>query len=148
MKKLLVSALFGVFAVACGGSGGDEVATGEGAATARTPEVPNLGADKATRCHGTEPFWGITIDRTSVQYKSADGATRTIETRGAQSAIGTTASFAALYQGKVKEESGRFLNVIITQAGAGGCSDGMSDESFPFNVSVLSGNELLIGCCR
>ncbi|MCA2962235.1 MAG: hypothetical protein IOD12_18430 [Silvanigrellales bacterium] len=102
-------------------------------------------ASKVTSCFGTEPFWGLTIAGKSVAFRTADGLTRTSDTSGARAALGTLTSYVALYQGKVKEEPGRFLNVIVK---AEQCSDGMSDEGFPYSVLVLSGTELYSGCCR
>lgn len=102
-------------------------------------------ASKVTSCVGTEPFWGLTIDAKKVTFRTADGLTRTIDNKGARPAFGHTTGYIALYQGKVKEEAGRFLNAIIREEQ---CSDGMSDEDYPYSVLVLSGTELYAGCCR
>jgi uncharacterized membrane protein len=141
------AAALSLAAVACGKESSDAPVAAD-APEVVTRRPADNGANQATSCHGTEPFWSIAIDAKTVKYEDAGGLKRTIENRGPIAAAGTSAEFAALYQGKTSEDPDRFLNVVITRAGAEGCSDGMSDDVFPFNVSVLSGNELLIGCCR
>jgi uncharacterized membrane protein len=145
---LVLAAALSLVAVACGKESSDAPVAGDAPEVVAQRRPEDKGANHATSCHGTEPFWSIAIDSKSVKYESAGGEKKTIENRGAIAAAGTSPEFAALYQGKTAEDANRFLNVIIQRAGAEGCSDGMSDESFPFSVSVLSGNELLIGCCQ
>jgi uncharacterized membrane protein len=130
-------------AVACGGedaSGGVEVGSGDITAS--------KGADKARSCSGSEPFWKITIDEKSVKWEEPGGATRTIENLGPKGAMNTPTSTLALYQGRTAEDSGRFMNVIIEDAGPTGCSDDSSEVIHPYSVKVLSGTELHIGCCK
>lgn len=147
-RKLLVlaAASIALVTVACGEpSDNVEGSTSNLTGDAVTPQKAQ-GADKVTSCHGTEPFWGVTIDQGKVEFKEADGIqVMTIDNRGAIPAQGSLASFAALYQGRTKEDPNRFLNVIITETGS--CTDGMSDEIFPYAVSVLSGNTHFTGCC-
>ena len=113
-RTLLVLASISLVAVACGGDPPDAIGNETADVTAAT------GADKATSCTGTEPFWGIRIDSKKVTWTSAGGESRTIENTGPRSAIGTTAAFASFYQGRTSEDPNRFLNVIITDAGSGG----------------------------
>lgn len=103
-------------------------------------------ASKVTSCLGTEPFWNLTIDSKKVTFEDfGSESKRTIDNKGARPAFGHTTAYVTLYQGKVKEEPGRFMNVMIR---AEECSDGMSDETYPFSVLVLSGTDLHVGCCR
>jgi uncharacterized membrane protein len=102
-------------------------------------------ASKVKSCSGTEPFWGLKIDAKKIAFENAVGLERSIDNKGARGAIGSRPSYIALYQGKVKEQPGRYLNIIIK---AETCSDGMSDVDHPFSVLVLSGTELYTGCCR
>ncbi|MGL5081562.1 MAG: COG3650 family protein [Microcoleaceae cyanobacterium] len=103
------------------------------------------GAQSVKQCSGTEPFWSLTLDNSQIKFERAGGSIWSIPKTTANSAQGKPADYLALYQGKVREQSGRFLNVIIEQ---GNCSDGMSDNTYPYNVYVLSGRELYRGCCR
>ena len=106
-------------------------------------------ASQVTACHGNEPFWGLELKPSKIVFTKdvvADSSTLTIARPAfAASAEGRSSEYLAMYQGKVKEQPGRYLNVIIEKKE---CSDSMSDESYPFSVLVLSGNTLWSGCCR
>lgn len=141
--SLVFAVTLGLVAVACGGEPAPSNDTG-----ANTADITAAnGADKATSCVGTEPFWSVKIDAKTVQWEW-DGQTRTIENKGPRAAVGMMGSYAALYQGKTSEDPNRFLNVIITDAGEGGCSDGMSDTVYPYTAHVLSGTDFHVGCCK
>lgn len=103
------------------------------------------GANKVRGCHGTEPFWGISIDADRITFEDDDAKT-TIVNLGPVPSRNSTVEFAALYQGSTLEEPAMTMNVIITRAD-GYCSDGMSDEHYPFTVSVVRGGQLFTGCC-
>ena len=102
------------------------------------------GASGVQRCHGNEPFWGLEISKETVTLETADSEKFTILNTGAKPAEGVPAEYISLYQGRTKENSNRFMNVIIKRAE---CSDHMSDDLYPYTVLVLSGNRLLEGCC-
>ena len=78
------------------------------------------------------------------------GQTRTIENRGPQPAVNSSVELASLYQGRTTEDPNRFLNVIIKEAEGGGCSHTAMEEgdTLPYEVTILSGTELLFGCCQ
>ena len=105
-------------------------------------------ASTVTQCHGTEPFWSLTIAADKLEFKSADetGLQMTIANTGARSAAARSAQFISLYQGRTQQNSARFMNVMIKKDA--GCSDGMSDETYPASVLVLSGTTLFEGCCK
>ena len=134
----LVTVTLSLVAVACGGDSSGSVGGNSADITEKK------GANKATSCFGTEPFWGLEITEKTLKWDHGD-VVRTIENKGPKAAIGVTPEFVSLYQGKTLEDPNRFLNVIITE---GDCSDGMSDETHPYSVSVLSGTELHVGCCH
>jgi uncharacterized membrane protein len=106
--------------------------------------LASASAQEVTSCGGTEPFWDLDIGPKQIQLRELGDRTMTMASRPAGTARGYTADFLALYQGKVIEEEGRYMNVMIKRAS---CSDGMSDIDYPFEVLVLSGTELLRGCC-
>lgn len=144
-SKKWVLALLATSAVACGDASSDVAGSDTSNITQGERASAPEGADKVTRAHGTEPFWGLTIDATTVKFELAGDSTMTIDNRGAKPAEGVTAEYAVLYQGRTRENPDRFLNVMITRS-EGGCSDGMSDEIYPYTVSVLSGNSFFTGC--
>lgn len=102
-------------------------------------------ARKVKVCFGTEPFWDIQFTVKKIKFKDIEGNTMTISRHVPRTAVGSSPDFIALYQGKLQEDSQRFMNLIIK---LNKCSDGMSDEVHPFEVFVLSGNTLFHGCCR
>jgi len=107
------------------------------------------GADKVTSCVRTEPFWNISIGKDLITFdNNGTEQVMSIKNTGPKSSIGHMAEYAALYQGRVLEtvQGEKFLNIIIKKSN--GCSDGMSDTVYPFEVSVLSGTSLHLGCCR
>jgi uncharacterized membrane protein len=143
---LLSSFALGIAAVGC--SEPDSVAADSAALTTNDSPVRDgaeMGADSVTHCHGTEPFWAIRIDPNKVTFDAVEASTSMLN-HGPKPAHGFTSTYAALYQGTLIEDPAKVLNVIITAAD-GGCSDGMSDEIYPFTVSVVSGGEFFSGCC-
>ena len=105
------------------------------------------GAAGVSACFGTEPFWSLKLTDKTIQFKLSgdESETKTIAKPTARSASGRSSEWLALFQGQTKEKAGRFLNVLVKQAE---CSDGMSDELYPYSVEVLSGTSLYTGCCR
>ena len=104
-------------------------------------------AQRVQNCHGTEPFWGLTLTSSKIVLANDIGQAQTqtiVRPKVPGSAQGTSSEYVALYQGKILEKKGSYLNIIIKNEQ---CSDGMSDEIYPFSVSILSGTTLLIGCC-
>lgn len=104
-------------------------------------------ARKVNSCFGTEPFWDLEITNKVVQFKDAgNNIMMTILRVPPSGAEGTNEDYIAMYQGKTIDNPNKFLNVIII--GDAGCSDGMSEEKYPFFSLVLSGKKLYRGCCR
>jgi uncharacterized membrane protein len=102
------------------------------------------GADTVTRCLGTEPFWNLDIGASKIKFSTFEPSAMTIAKPAVATARGASASYIALYQGRLIEDSSRFMNVIIKDET---CSDGMSDTIYNYSVLVLSGKTLYSGCC-
>ncbi|MES2768341.1 MAG: hypothetical protein V4596_04280 [Bdellovibrionota bacterium] len=94
----------------------------------------------ALECHGTEPFWGATLteDNLSLQTVDIEGVTETKITKVA-GAAGMVEEFLQVYS----NEDGPVAVVRKTDS----CSNGMSDETFPQEIIILSGDTNLYGCC-
>lgn len=104
-------------------------------------------ARKVNSCFGTEPFWDLEMTNKVVQFKDAgNNIVMTIPRVPPSGAEGTNEDYIAMYQGKTIDNPNKFLNVIII--GDAGCSDGMSEEKYPFFALVLSGKKLYRGCCK
>lgn len=103
-------------------------------------------ATRVAKCFGTEPFWSLTLDGKTIKFKNLGTETSmSINQNTPKAAHGRRAEYLAMYQGRTLESPSRFLNVIIRNQE---CSDGMSDETYPYSVLVLSGTDLFDGCCR
>jgi uncharacterized membrane protein len=116
------------------------------ATAATTAQAGNADATTARQCHGTEPFWSLTLDGKTIKFENlGTESSLSINQPNPKSAHGRSAEYLAMYQGRTLETPTRFLNVIVRSES---CSDGMSDDTYPYSVLVLSGNDLFDGCCR
>ena len=93
-------------------------------------------------CHGTEPFWGLTLDGNAARLTRPEAAQRHEGLRILQPAgAGPSAHRALVAEGLV---------AIVAPAPAL-CSDGMSDALFGLDVNVVLGEgaeaSYLHGCC-
>ncbi|HYN45857.1 MAG TPA: hypothetical protein VES64_04115 [Allosphingosinicella sp.] len=126
-------------------------ACSEGAAPARPPVSPPLAASspcltqgserlqvRPLRAIGTEPFWNARIEGRCVTYSHPeDQAGTRVWTRFTPATGGGTWSGAL---------GGRRFE-LRTRAQPG-CSDGMSDRSYPIAVDLLVGGERRSGCAE
>jgi len=94
-----------------------------------------IAEDEALRFLGTEPFWGGEVGGGMLTYETPDdqaGTTIPVERfagRGGVSFSGTL--------------DGAKLEMMVT---ALECSDGMSDRTYPFTVTLTIGDDLRHGC--
>lgn len=96
-------------------------------------------------CAGTEPFWSLRVDRTSVTYSAAGAGERVMSLVEASgfAGVGPATNFV-LAAGK----SGSITAVVSNQL----CSDGMSNRDYPRRIDVVlsdaGGVTGLTGCCH
>jgi uncharacterized membrane protein len=96
-------------------------------------------ANPPLRAVGNEPFWGARIEGRCVTYSHIDNQQGTrVWTRYTPGAGGGGTWTGAL-------EGHPFVLTARPQAG---CSDGMSDERYPFAVELLVGGEERRGCAE
>ena len=94
-----------------------------------------IGATETVHMTGTEPFWSAEVSTAALTYttpENPEGISGTVERfagRGGYSISGTL--------------NGRTVDITVTPAD---CSDGMSDRSFPFAVTMRLGEEVREGC--
>ena len=87
------------------------------------------------RFTGTEPFWGGSISGAMLTYstpENPDGQTFSVERFAGNGGLGFT--------GKMDEAA---FNMAVTP---GDCSDGMSDRTYPFVVTLQLGEQTRNGC--
>lgn len=123
-----------------------------GACTASDPAAPGDGAelpgdsqdsvpfhaiaqDEVIRFTGTEPFWGGEITGTTLRWstpENIDGESIVVTRFAGRGGLSFTGDLL-----------GEQLDMAITPAA---CSDGMSDRTYPFAVTVQLGEQQLSGC--
>lgn len=139
MRPLLVSAAFLALLAACtspdspADDGGDSASVpGE---TSETQPFSAIAEDEVVHFTGTEPFWGGEIEGGTLRWSTPDNVDGEMITVSRFAGRGGL-SFTGTLQG------GPF-DLAITPAT---CSDGMSDRTYPFAVTVLQGDQQLSGC--
>ena len=124
-----------------GGSTTAADASGPEAAGADLPDAGSteawsgIGPGEALRFTGTEPFWGGEVAGGSLTYttpETPDGTTIAVERFAGRGGL----SFSGQYQGADFEMAVTPLE----------CSDGMSDRTYPFTVTLQLGEEQRNGC--
>ncbi len=108
-------------------------------ASPQIDEVPPQPGVFEYSCRGTEPFWLIEIYQDSIVYQRAGGKKILYPYRRAQQKGDSTC-----YTTKAKVY-GKPSNMIIKIV-ADTCSDGMSDNLYPYKAFILRDGEVLHGC--
>ncbi len=91
--------------------------------------------DEVLRFTGTEPFWNGQVQGTRLTYstpENIDGQTITVERFAGRNGV----SFSG-------ELNGSRFDMAVSAAE---CSDGMSDRTYPFNVTLQVEGEMRSGC--
>lgn len=94
-----------------------------------------IGPDETVRFTGTEPFWGGQVSGGTLTYstpENIDGTMITVERFAGNNGLG--------YSGTLE---GQAFDMAITP---GECSDGMSDRTYPFTVTLQIGEDQRNGC--
>ena len=127
--------------VGCQQGGADGSAAPEQAVEARIPDADStqayngIGEDETVHFTGTEPFWGGEVGGASLTYttpENPDGATIAVERFAGRGGL----SFGGSLEGADVE-------MTVTPLA---CSDGMSDRTYPFTVTIKIGDDLRNGC--
>jgi uncharacterized membrane protein len=131
---------------ACQGGASDSSAAGETAAptqadaavpgdTDETAPYSGIAADEVLRFTGTEPFWGGEVSGKTLTYSTPedqDGTAIAVERFAGRGGI----AFSGLLDGADFE-----MTVTPLE-----CSDGMSDRTYPFTVTLEIGEDRRSGC--
>lgn len=88
-------------------------------------------------CFGTEPFWGAEISRNKISINDFD-KTITEKVHHKRSAAGTTEGYNDVYQTR---------NMTVVTKLTNNCNDGMSDNIFEYDVTLITKTKVLTGCC-
>ena len=113
-----------------GGAGDPTSANGT-----RANSYAGIGAEETLRFTGTEPFWGGSVTGTALTYTTPEnqaGTTIVVRRFAGNNGIAFTGTL-----------EGAGFDMAVTEAP---CSDGMSDRTYPFTVTLQIGTEKREGC--
>ncbi|WP_326521309.1 COG3650 family protein [Parerythrobacter aestuarii] len=112
--------------------------TGASSAPDTRPEgFTGIAPDEVIIFGGTEPFWGGEIKDKELTYttpENIEGTTIRIERFTGQGGLGFSGVLA-----------GETFDMTVTP---GDCSDGMSDRTYPYTVTLQIGAEQRFGCAH
>jgi len=115
---------------ACGSQATGDLPGGDG-----TQPYAGLPAADTLHFAGTEPFWGGEVSGTRLRFAEPDDQQGTIVPVTRFAGRGGVS-----FSGKL---AGADFTLLASEAP---CSDGMSDRTYPFTVTVEAGERLLAGC--
>lgn len=139
--RFLAAGCAALLLAACQQGGAEGAAAPGETADARVPDADSpeaydgIGADETVHFTGTEPFWGGEVRGPSLTYTTPevpDGVAIAVERFAGRGGL----SFAGALDGAVFE-------MMVTPLA---CSDGMSDRTYPFTVTLKIGEETRNGC--
>lgn len=99
------------------------------------PAPASFTEDAKIQFTGTEPFWGGSVEGTSLTYttpENIDGVTIAVERSGVNNVLTLDGTL----------DGGSFA-MAVTEAQ---CSDGMSDRTYPLTATLTLPNEVRNGC--
>lgn len=94
------------------------------------------------KCGGTEPFWSLMIGAKKAVYETMEGSKTTFDAITIQEAEGIKAGHVRKYQFKNTQSS---ADAVVLKKK---CDDGMSDITYPYNITLTIAKTVLSGCCR
>lgn len=124
------AALLAILLAAC--SGDDSRIT-----AAESEPYAGIGEGEVIRFGGTEPFWGGEIRGDTLRYSTPedpDGQTIAVKRFAGMNGLGFSGTL-----------DGAAFDMTVTP---GACSDGMSDRTYPFTVTLRLGDDLRTGCAH
>jgi len=100
-----------------------------------TPDFERATPEPKLACSGTEPFWGLTSDETTVTLTSPEGEEK----------LDASPWTAAVNAGHHVRTAGKYT-IVVTENRL--CSDGMSETQYTFSGTVTDGTIIWGGCCN
>ena len=121
-----------VLLTACNSGGGE---TAGDAITKNGGAFAAIGDGETLRFTGTEPFWGGSVTGQTLIWttpENPDGTTIQVQRFAGNNGLGFTGNLG-----------GSSFDMAVTQAP---CSDGMSDRTYPFTVTLRLSGDVRNGC--
>ncbi len=102
-----------------------------------SPRTQTASLEKGFKCVGTEPFWSLQIEKSGIVFHHMDEEPMTYPYRPPQKQA--KSQVYETFEGDSK------LKIILTE---GKCSDGMSDDEYPYMVQVERDGQIYKGCAH
>lgn len=110
---------------------------------AATEEQTKVAADTLYRINGTEPFWHMVVVRPRIFYSSMEGDTLLFDYREPRQAAGRQEGHVQVFELGAGQQL--LLRSTLPECP---CSDGMSDQTYPYQATLILKNKVLEGCGR
>lgn len=91
---------------------------------------------------GTEPFWNVTINSGGIVYSTPEVNNRRYPYTAPITAMGRPADLVRVYR-----LNGQPSGVLVIKK-VNSCSDGMSDNVYPYDATLILGDRVMEGCAR
>lgn len=91
---------------------------------------------------GTEPFWSVTVGKRGIIYSSPEIKQQIFRYTAPLTAQGRPNDLVRVYRFRGRENNMLILRKVNT------CSDGMSDQKYPYSAILMLGNRVLEGCAE
>ncbi|WP_456057562.1 COG3650 family protein [Aerosakkonema funiforme] len=91
---------------------------------------------------GTEPFWNVTVNRRGIVYSTPEVRNRRYPYTAPLAAMGRPADLVRVYR-----LNGQPSGVLVIKK-VNACSDGMSDNVYPYDATLILGNQVMEGCAQ
>lgn len=99
------------------------------------------------KCSGTEPFWSLAISDRQIRFSSPE-TEYDLAPAEPSPARGMAPDYLRVYRTKKASGASDPVTIVLQQAPGAQCSDGMSDAEYAYFGVLITGSEVLSGCCR
>ncbi|MFS0516500.1 COG3650 family protein [Nostoc sp. UIC 10607] len=114
----------------------------ESSITRNSLVVAETASNQEFIARGTEPFWSVTVSKRGIVYSSPDVKKQTFSYVAPLKAEARPADLVRVYRLK-----GKGNNILIIKK-VDACSDGMSDQEYPYSAIFILENKILEGCAE
>jgi uncharacterized membrane protein len=109
---------------------------------ASNPSVAQNKAPENFLVSGTEPFWSVKVAKTGIVFSTPEMTNLRFPYVKPLGASGRPLDVVRVYQLR-----GRSSGTLVLKK-VDACSDGMSDNKYPYSATLILGNRVFDGCAR
>ncbi|KTD19200.1 COG3650 family protein [Legionella israelensis] len=98
------------------------------------------------KCFGTEPFWSFTMSKEEFVYETPEIKKTPYKSVKPRLAQGLPTGFLMVFETHALKKT-KNKATLVAKKNPAGCSDGMSDKSYPYDAVLILHDRVLSGCC-